>query len=89
MVDKGQVGDVMETLKRVIDRKSRDLDPDSRADRIVGLCFRHNLFATRDDEQGRVLVGTLDRYLGSVDVGDDWDRIEQEVLAMSIMEIWD
>ena len=77
------------TLSHLIETASARLDPDSRADRIIGLCFRHNLFATRDDEQGRVLVGTLDRYLGSVDVGDVWDRIEQEVLAMSMAETWD
>lgn len=78
-----------ETLRHLIETASARLDPDSRADRVVGLCFRHNLFATRDDEQGRVLVGTLDRYLGSVDVGDDWDRIEEQIVAMAMGATWD
>jgi hypothetical protein len=72
----------------LIETASARLDPDSRADRIIGMCFRHNLFATRNDEQGRVLVGTLDRYLGSVDVGDDWDRVEEQIVAMSMTETW-
>lgn len=88
MVDGEQVDHMTDVLRRVIDRKSVGLDPDSRADRIIAVCFQHNLFATRDDYQGRVLVGTLDRYLGSVEVNDDWDRINQEILAMSMEETW-
>ena len=88
-MDEGEIDNVTNTLKRIIDRKSQDLDPGSRADRVVALCFQHNLFATRDDEQGRVLVGTLDRYLGSVDVDADWQYIEDEIFAMSITELWD
>ena len=79
----------MDTLGRLIKSASAKLDPDSRTDQIIALCFQHNLFATRDDEQGRVLVGTLDRYLGSVDVDADWQHIEDEILAMSITELWD
>lgn len=77
------------TLSHLIETASARLDPDSRADRIIGMCFHHNLFATRADEQGRVLVGTLDRYLGSVDVSDDWDRIEQDVIRMSMEVLWE
>lgn len=79
---------VDETLKWVIERLSRDLDPDSRADQIIGLCLRHNLFATRDYQQGRVLVGTLDKYLGSVDIGDDWTCVEEKIIAMSMIGTW-
>lgn len=88
-MDEGEVDNMTDTLRRIINRKRGDLDFNSRADQIIWLCFQHNLFATRDNEQGRVLVGILDRYLGSVDVDDDWDRIEEQVLAMSITELWD
>lgn len=76
------------TLSHLIETASARLDPDSRADRIIALCFQHNLFATLDTTGGRVLVGTLDQYLGGVDVGDDWDRIEEQIVAMAMTEAW-
>jgi hypothetical protein len=79
----------MNTLRQIIYRRGRELDPDSRADQILGLCFRHNLIAVKDKEGGRVFVGTLTRYLGIVGVNEDWEHIENKIVSMSMEEMWD